>query len=140
MVSTRRVAKRSRVFAAEPVCVQKKPKKRGSILYQSSLHKQSGQQPIIKHSAGHPGRKSMLDTGSQDSPKFKRQNEEDDLSCYECAQDSSGSGSCSLCSVFTDPLEDVWATMKSHIVMGLVAMKHFPLHDLGLEANRIILL
>jgi hypothetical protein len=135
MVSSRGATKGSRVFAAEPVCVQKKPKKRGTTLSRSSLRKKSGVQPI-KLIGGHPGQKPMLDSGLQESPQFRRQNEDDDLSCSECTHDSS----CSLCSLFTDPLQDFWVTMKSRIVMDPVAMKHFTLHDLRLDANSIILL
>ncbi len=104
--------------------------------FSKEFPKQKSDVQPIKLIGGHPGQKPMLDSGLQESPQFRRQNEDDDLSCSECTHDSS----CSVCSLFTDPLQDFWVTMKSRIVMDPVAMKHFTLHDLRLDANSIILL
>lgn len=115
--------KGSRVVAAQPIYVQKKSvrkRPRKQLLKQMS---DGGVQklPCLKRQS------EEVQESKQELPRLQRQNEEAQFNCVECGQDST----CSVCSLFSDPLQDVWATMKSHIVAGCVSMTFFPLDKMS---------
>lgn len=128
--------KGGRVFAAQPISVQKpvrKPSRKGPIKKPvKQLPQQMLDNGVWSQELPHlKGQNEDVQKPVQELPRLQRQNEEVEFNCVKCGGDST----CSLCSLFTDPLEDEWAAFKSHLVLGREAMTIFSLNKLLVEGE-----